>query len=529
MNHSTLFRMKRSVKIGTFAFVAGVILLAVLLVVNLLVDALPTTVTRFDASGRGLTEISAETKKMVSNMTEDVTIYWICENGVPDEQTGLLLARYEEAGKHITVKIVDPEKDTELSKKYDLTAMSLYSFIVESDRRATVVDNTDTFYWTNYAFQAAYQYYSQYLPADIVEPMSAAALQSAISQYGSMVTYMLSLQGVTVEDINEFNTVTAYCGEMRLTSALDYVTREYIPHPYLLTGFGEDAANKPSDSLATLLYSMGMELESLDLSKSAIPVDANCLMLFNPARDLNEQEVAVITEYLNNGGSLMLNTSPDLVESCPNLEAVTALFGLTPAQGLVQEGDTSYISGDQYTLVPTVTTKHTSAYYVSSSGYKPQMPDSHAITVAETLPEGVTVTPLFTTSDKAVRVSLNKENTLSEAGSLNVAVAASKSITTADGTTKTASITWYASTAAFTDTVVEGNSGANYYYYAATMSVMGDIFTSPYEELAPVSLQSGYLEADQPALVLSLIVGVILVPVALLATGIVIWIRRKRR
>ena len=61
------------------------------------------------------------------------------------------------------------------------------------------------------------------------------------------------------------------------------------------------------------------------------------------------------------------------------------------------------------------------------------------------------------------------------------------------------------------------------------MSVMGDIFTSPYEELAPVSLQSGYLEADQPALALSLIVGVILVPVALLATGIVIWIRRKRR
>ena len=98
MNHSPLFRMKRSVKIGTFAFVAGVILLALLIVANFLVSALPAKLTRFDASGRGLTEISDETQRMVSGMTEDVTIYWLCENGAVDTQTRLLLSRYEDAG-----------------------------------------------------------------------------------------------------------------------------------------------------------------------------------------------------------------------------------------------------------------------------------------------------------------------------------------------------------------------------------------------------------------------------------------------
>ena len=58
---------------------------------------------------------------------------------------------------------------------------------------------------------------------------------------------------------------------------------------------------------------------------------------------------------------------------------------------------------------------------------------------------------------------------------------------------------------------------------------IGDIFTSPYEELPSVTLQSGYLEADNTALTVCLVAGVILVPVALLTTGIVIWIRRKRR
>ena len=527
MNHSALFRMKRSVKIGTFAFVAGVILLALLIIANLLVSALPTKFTRFDASGRGITEISDETKKMVSSMEEDVTIYWLCENGVVDTQTRLLLSRYEEAGEHIKVEIVDPAKDTALSKRYDFSTMSNYSFIVESGRRFTVVDNTDVYLWTNYAFQAAYEYYSQYLPSDITQPMSATVLQSALSQYSSMVIYMLSLRGVTVDDISQFNGVTAYCGEARLTSALDYVTREYIPHPYLLTGFGD---SKPSDALLTLLYSLGMDMGTLDLSTSEIPVDANCLVLFNPSRDLTIAEKEAIAEYLNGGGTIMLNTSPELVEACPNLASITAMFGLTPAPGLVQEGDQSYISGSQYNLVPTVTTKHSSASYLSSNGYKPHMPNSHAITVAATLPAGVTAIPLFTTSDKATRVSLADNSVaLGTAGALDVAVAATKSVTTEDGTTKAAAITWYASADAFTDTAAEETSGANYYFYAATMSVMGDIFTSPYEELPSVTLQSGYLEADNTALTVCLVAGVILVPVALLTTGIVIWIRRKRR
>ena len=110
MSNSALFRMKRSVKIGTYTFITGVILLALLIVANLLVGVLPAKITQFDTSGLGLTEISDETEKFVSGMDEDVTVYWLCEGGVEDQQLRLLLSRYEEAGKHITVKIVDPLK-----------------------------------------------------------------------------------------------------------------------------------------------------------------------------------------------------------------------------------------------------------------------------------------------------------------------------------------------------------------------------------------------------------------------------------
>ena len=93
MSHSALFRMKRSVKIGTYSFIMGVVVLAVLIVANLLVGALPAKITRFDTSNLGVTEISDETAKFVSGMTEDVTVYWLCEDGiVSNEPTDAMVA-----------------------------------------------------------------------------------------------------------------------------------------------------------------------------------------------------------------------------------------------------------------------------------------------------------------------------------------------------------------------------------------------------------------------------------------------------
>ena len=527
MSNSALFRMKRSVKIGTYTFITGVILLALLIVANLLVGVLPAKITQFDTSGLGLTEISDETEKFVSGMDEDVTIYWLCEDGAEDQQLRLLLSRYEEAGKHITVKIVDPLKEPTFTSKYADSTLSPFSFIVESSRRHTVIDAGDLYYYTNLLFPLVYQMYPQYIPAELLGPMTAASLSSACSQYGTVITYIMAQSGYTVEDITQFNTFHSFCGEAQLTSALDFVTREYIPHGYLLTGFGDKT---PSESLSELLGTMGMELDKLDLSTSGgIPVDANCLVLYSPTRDLTPHEASLITAYLNQGGSLMLNTSPELVESCPNLNSVVALFGLTAQKGLVQEGDTSFISGNQYTLVPTVSTQHAATAYVTSGGFKPQLPNCHAIGVAEKLPEGVTVTPLFTTSDKAVLVTTDKTATLTEAGKHHVAVAAAKNVTTADGTAKTASLTWYASANAFTDTAAESSQGGNYYFYAATMSLMSESFTSSYMKLTPVALQTESLEVSDGAALAIFAITVILLPVALLTVGIVIWVRRKRR
>ena len=535
MNSNTLFRMKRSSKIGTYSFVMGVVVLAVIIVANLLIGSLPAKVTRFDTSNLGMTEISDETAKFVSKMDEDVTIYWLCEDGVVDEQFRLLLTRYEEAGKHVKVEVVDPLSNPTFTQKYSDSTISAYSFVVESNRRFIILDFMDMYYYTNPVFEVAYQLYPQYIPQDLLQPMSLASLESACAQYGDMVAYMLAQAGYSVSDITTYNTPYSFCAEAKLTAALDYVTQEYIPHAYLITGHegaAEEGKEIPPKQLTELLNSMGMDLQELNLQVAqSVPTDANCLILFAPESDLSDHETALIQEYVNAGGSIMLTTAPGVVESFTNLQRITALFGLTAAPGLVEEGDTSFIQGSRFTLVPTVSTEHVATAYVSSGSYKPQMPNSHAINVAATLPTGVTVTPLFTTSDKANRVSVADTSvTLGEAGKLHVAVAAVKSVPGENGTAKTAQLTWYGSTEAFTDKYAEATTGGNYYYYAATASFMSASFVSPYEGLASIPLTTQVLTDLTTGAIYGISIATVLViPVGLLITGIVIWIRRKRR
>ena len=512
MNQQNQSRMKRSSRRGAFSLMVAALVLAALILVNLLMGLLPAKVTVFDVSGVGITEISKETEKFVSSMKEDVIIYWLCADGIVDDQFELLLTRYAEAGKHIRVEVINTTENPTFVSSYTDTALSDYSMIVASGRRFTTVETGDMYYYTN-------TFVNEQLYSGSVVPMTA-------QQFEQMYTSLLQYYGV---DITQYATQVFFRGEALITAALDYVTQPYIPHGYLLTGHGEAA---PSEAMDELMLTMGLEVEALDLTVAqAVPTDANCLILFSPETDLSAHETALIRDYLNAGGALMLNTAPETVATCPNIQSITALFGLTALPGVVEEGDTSYISGSRFTLVPTPGADHTVTVSLSQSGYGVQMPNSHAIAAVETLPAGVVVTPLFTTSATAGRVAVeDTAQTLGEVGAYHVAMAATKSISLEGGTTDTAHLIWYGSVDAFTDAMATNTSGGNYYYYAASVSFMSEPFVSAYESLRALELTGSALTGLTSGSVLLLgAVLVLVIPAGLLTAGIIIWVRRKRR
>ena len=59
---------------------------------------------------------------------------------------------------------------------------------------------------------------------------------------------------------------------------------------------------------------------------------------------------------------------------------------------------------------------------------------------------------------------------------------------------------------------------------------MSESFYSAYEALASVSLSGEYLSGLNQASVVGIgVAAVLLIPLGLLVTGVVIWVRRKRR
>ena len=113
------------------------------------------------------------------------------------------------------------------------------------------------------------------------------------------------------------------------------------------------ALRRAFSGLSDAIASDNLLLEDLSLlSEGEIPQDAAALLIYAPQSDLSESERDLILDYLQQGGRLLLVTDYS-EEERPNLDAVTAYYGLSSVDGIVLEGDASrHMQGYNYYLLP---------------------------------------------------------------------------------------------------------------------------------------------------------------------------------
>ena len=140
--------MKKNIafKGGSYAIVLTCIVLALLVVVNLLANALPASLTKLDISASKLYSITSNTKAVVNALEQDVTIYWVVQSGQEDDVIDNLLAKYDSLSDHIDVVKKNPDVYPAFAKQYTDETVSNNSLIVVSgDVNATlIVDHCDT-------------------------------------------------------------------------------------------------------------------------------------------------------------------------------------------------------------------------------------------------------------------------------------------------------------------------------------------------------------------------------------------------
>ena len=483
---------QKYLKIGSLSITTTAIVIAVVVVVNLLLGELPETYTKYDISSLGLYSIGEETETVVGAVDTDVNIYIIAERGSEDPTIKELLGRYEALNSHIRVSTVDPGTNPAFIQRYTEESVSANSLIFESDKRSYVVDYYDI-YTTEYSEEELYYY----------------------MYYGQKPT------GTTY-----FN------GELAITSAIDYVTRDDIPTMYTLSGHGESELNATYQSYITSdNIADGGELRLLGMDE--IPADCTSILINSPTSDITADESEMLMTYLDQGGNIILITSYTAYSetNMPNLAKLTAKMGLESVDGIVMETNRSNYTGYPYSLLPVKGNTSTEPLSLLSTPDKyVLMHASHGI-ISNGTTAGTVIPMLSTTSGAYVKADPSNLTTYEkEDGDVSGVMYVACAVTgEADGTrSDTCKFVWYASPSIADESVdTYYTSGGNSDMFMASLNWMSENKTSL--SILAKQLQVESLTFTEAQSSMWTTVVTIVIPLAVLALGFVVWFRRRKK
>lgn len=466
----------KTIKKGVFS--SGMILISTVLVVavNLVAGSLPEEMKSVDVTSSKLYSITDETKEMLGQLQEDVTVYVLAAEANADSTIKEMLSRYESHSSHIRVVYKDPVKSPQFAAAYTSDNVTGGSLIVVSDKRSKVID-----------------YYDMY------------ETEMDYSTYSSTVT------------------VTGYDGEGQLTGAIQYVLSDDMPKVYMIAGHDEMTLET---SFTDLIQKANIETETINLFNcDAVPEDAEAIMMLAPMSDYSDEDVAKIRDYLDTGGkALILTTYTE--EELPNFYSIAEDYGVSVSNHMICENDDAHYSQSPFYLVPDV------EYSTETSDIDGNrmifMPYSIALDFDEDN-ENLTVTQYLTTSEKAVaKGDVNTSTTTQyEEGDIQGPFClGAKVVKNTDGVESR--IVIFASEYIFTQTADTAVSGTNSMLFTNVLDEMID------SEVGTISIPAKSYDltaitVTQSDFILISLITIILLPVGLLAAGIIIWIRRRRR
>ena len=461
---------KRTLRSGSYAAVLAMAVLAVVILINLVVQALPSKWTEFDISTSSLFTLSDTSKNLLHELNSDVTAYYLAESGQEDTNITRLLDRYADESSHFSWQQRDPVLYPTFAQQYDGAANGSVVLVCGDNYR--VVGYNDMY-------------------------------QMDIETY-----YTTGSQQYTFE------------AENALTSALAQASRTSAYKLYQLTGHGELTLD--SDFTDTLTNA-GVTTEELNLTTAgSIPDDADSLLLNAPLADLTEAEAALLSDYVTGGGKLLVVT--DFTTATPRLDEILKDCGMTRQDGLLIETDANHYpyGYPQTYLLPTVQSNEITAGV--GSGMMVYTPIAQGIVKHE---DGdYTFTSLLSTSSTAYSMenyataeTAQKADTDPE-GSFDVALAA-------ENTTTGTRVVWINCPNFLQGTINQSVSGGNAQLLGSIVNWFDGEQTTAV--ISGKSLSAASLSVPNNMIVVLGVLFTLVLPIVCVVAGLVICVIRRRR
>lgn len=324
----------------TIVFVAVVVLVNV--VATVLFDRYPVTI---DLTKDKIYSISDESEEYVKKIDTDVLITVFAEEDAfkglttYTRQADEVMKKYSKYNSKIKYRYVDIDSNPDIVKDYTNDSVSQYDIIVETNpekdikrtRKITLLDLvnfSDEFNktLTNYGM----------------------SVESFAQQAGNALSAISTLTQYYGTDI-----ISGSNADQAFTSALMTVTD---PNPITVTFL---TGRNEVDELAyfkTLLTANGYTVNTVDITSDDIPEDTTVAVVPAPQNDYLPDDVKKLDNFLDNNGKLgkqLLYIASAQQQDTPNLDEFLKDYGLQVGKGIICESNSSNYYNQPYLTIAT--------------------------------------------------------------------------------------------------------------------------------------------------------------------------------
>lgn len=491
---------KKKLKYGTAAVVITAVVIAMVVLLNVVLSVLSESINmNFDITPNSDFEISEETKDYLASLNENVEICTTVDELVFKtsenryyRQAYEVLKKYEFNSDKITVNFVDmttnPTYVEKYKKYYDGTINDSSIIIFNEDtKRIKVLSTSDL-------FNTEVNYY--YFQEQIVSSKA----------------------------------------EQTLTSAIMYITD---PEPKTAVYLNVMTQSVAGENIQSMLNSNGFDLLTVDPLIEEIPADADLIVLNAPINDLSPDVINKLYTFMENGGNYgknMIYLASMEQNETPNIDAFLAEWGIAVKSGVVSDnnqqnldpnyygyGFASFIEENDYTAG--IAAENIEAPVVSYY--------ARPIELLFDFSGNVSVISLLNTAETGIAITTEMQEEYAETGAMPVIeeqaipmIALSNKYTFIENEQVLSNLVVFGSDQMLRSDITSATYYNNGDYFVSILNKISGKENGIYIVEKDLSGDTFPLTTSQ-FIVLAVVMFVI--PLAVLITGIVVWVRRRHK
>lgn len=287
---------------GTYSTLLTVVVIAIVIMVNMVAGQFPEGWKNIDLSSNNLYEITDQSRALLKSLDKEVEIHILAEKDSTDERIQLFVEKYAGLSKKVSVKWTDPVLHPTVLVANNAESNSIIVSCEETGKSTTIaMDDMITYDESSYYYYGTYQ-----------------------------------------ED--------AFDAEGQLTGAVNYVVNEVTQKVYYTAGHGEAEL---STTLSDLFEKSSLSTDEVNtLVETEIPDDCDLLFLYAPTTDFTEDEIKLISTYLQAGGK-MIYLMGETDKEMTNLNGLLSEYGMNVVDGYLADTERCY-QRNPYYVFPTL-------------------------------------------------------------------------------------------------------------------------------------------------------------------------------